>query len=1219
MGYFESVDGGVPVKSYMTHHQGMIMGAIANELKSDCLARRLLSLPEWRVVETLFGDPKAERARRKKSIPAFTGVPSVRDTGVYTAKCGALSVIASERGAVINGDGKRLLDGISVFSDGNKITSGCFYAYESGVWESKTPDYAVSAEIVLVPNPLSAALTVKYRNLAGKRTVPFTSYCEPILARVEDFEAHPAYSRLFIATDYDSENDCVRAHRRGEDLGVLHFVRGVKNVKYICNKSGLIGRGRREECTQNLNPCLSSSFCVELDKGEECEFTCWFVLSKNPQKDVSAVMLASSHGSVDRYRGSSAQLVRSIPDIALTEAARLSRGEYSALKVEGTSGTRPTIAREVTSHNQDRITEDLKGYAYLYEIGYEFDLILFLKKQKYDFGALKSNLQKEIDRSGIVECAGYFSRVAILECDDGQYDRLLNHLPKENKSEKAELHNGKLTDVRPHRTNNSAPSVIHDNPFVPPEINYKLGIGGFAADYSYVIPLNDDTPAPWCNIMSNGTFGSIVTESGLGFTFGENSRQHKITDWSNDPVLHETAEFIAVNYGDCVFGATKAPIKSDAEYTAVHSFGYSNYYSVHGGVYTRTTVTIPRGEDRKLIKLEIYNGTSSDYEFGTVFAVRPVLGDFARNTRPSLDLVEHSRSLEFRCAATELSARICSDREVKAVGARVENGKLELYDAPQKSSEYFGIYASAEIKSGETGTLYFSVAYDGDGDFSEFDNELSSVRAFYDKLFSITFDGEYGYLTRWLTYQTYNSRVLSRAGFYQVSGAYGFRDQLQDCLALVYSDPALVRGHILECARHQFYEGDVQHWWHPPATGVRTHVCDDRLWLVYAVCEYIAVTGDETVLEESVPFLEDVPISPDDASVYTAAKFSRVKATVFEHCLRAITFSADLSADGLVRMRGGDWNDAFDKVGEKGVGTSVWCTMFLYYIIKRFIKFVKNGEIAARLNKLMKRLNAAVSHAFEKDRFTRATCDDGRVLGSSRAEACKIDILTQSWSVISDVGTSEMQRRALNTAYDLLCDREGEIIKLFDPPFSSPNGVGYIGNYPEGVRENGGQYTQAAVWYVISLFSSGQIERANELLGWLSPAKRSTTREKTEHYCVEPYVSAADIYDGAYIGKGGWTWYTGSAAWLYKCLIEQYAGITVRGNIVTFAPKLPTETKELNVAFRYGHGVIRVKLVNSCSGDWRVRIGGVAYNTPSLRLSSALIGEKITVERMLKQ
>ncbi len=1221
-GFYESLCGNIPVKSYMTHHQGMIMAACANAQKADCLCKRLQTIPAWRAAKLLCGEEKASYARKKRIYEISDEAEPIENSGIYLCKAASMTCVANKKETWVQYCGKRLLQGIRVFADDGENTNllgGEFYSGESAVWSVRGNGFIAESRLEVLPSPMSVAVTVRYRNVSAKdKQVTFSSCAEPILARVEDYESHPAYSRMFIDTASGGDGTYVWARRRKDSVTVMHCVQTENAVIYSADKCAFYNRGRGLAFGQNLNPVLSSKFSATVATGKTCEFTCCFLVADTVEKADYAVRLALSPDCVARQSGASRRLARAVSSRARAIAASLAAGEYEAVCADGVSQDKPAIVREITAASACGLMSYLSDLRTLCEAGFSFNVVLFCRKRRGEYPSFYFDAEKEVERSGLRSVCGC---VRVLNCDGELYSLLKRHKPAVSCKKAVALCDAVKKLTNDEREESDCLSECKEL-FCAPEIAEPLGIGGFTLNGSYAVELTRrNTPAPWCNIMSDGGIGTVITESGGGFTFGENSRQHKLTEWCNDPVTETVSEFVAVEYDGERYSLTKQPSQnSRAEYYTVHALGYSEFICRNHGLSSNTRVYVARDENKKMYEVRLLNETDSVKKLAVLFAVRPVLGDFRRNTLPSLECSPFDRGLYLHCGFSGLEAYVCCDGKTVPVGVDCENGNLTVFDSISKGMDYWGIVASAVVPSGGMKTVRFSIS-SAKTDFSEINSceEFAKTVSYYSRLSKITFDGEHGRLTEWLPYQVYNSRFAARTGFYQVSGAYGFRDQLQDGLALVHCVPALVREHILRCARHQFKEGDVQHWWHPPAIGVRTHMCDDRLWLVYVVCEYIAVTGDAAVLDESVPFLSDVPISPQDASVYSSANESGVRASLLEHCLRAIKISCDFGENGLVRMRGGDWNDAMDKVGEKGIGTTVWCTMFLYHVIERFLPYVKDIELCDELRRIGKALYGAVCDSYEDDRFLRAYADDGTALGSKESKACKIDILTQSWSVIAGIGSAEQKKTALDSAYNLLCNGENKLIRLFDPPFTSSDGVGYIGDYPRFVRENGGQYTQAAVWYVWALFQNGQTERANELLKWLNPANRCKTESDAEDYCVEPYVSAADVYGGELAGKGGWTWYTGSAAWLYKCLITQYAGITVRGDVVSFCPRLPKETKELNVNFLFGSENIKVKIINSSNGgDWRVRIGEVIYNTSSLRLTKGLSGKNIAVIRLLK-
>ncbi len=1224
-GYCESYRDGVAVRSYMTHHQGMTIAACANAVKNDALPARLLSLPQWRAAQLLCGESMLTRAKRKKSFKTSGEPQPLADEGVYIGKCARLSAVATQEEVYLQYGGQRLLQNLHVsVTDGKhaELLRGAFTARDGAVWQGRDKNAMWTCEMHVLPAPLGATVTVSYRNVSGgKRRMRFAVWGDPVLSRIEDYESHPAYARLFIQTKQDEQQRSIAARRKGDSLALLLTVPEQSGVRYIGDKCALTGRGRPTDARQSGNPVLSAVWQAELGAGEEVSYTCVFAVAENTEQAEYAVRLAAAD-CVARYKGAALSLSRAVSSYARKTAGQLARGEWGACMHGNVPPDKQTVAIEITERTLCALSRTLSDLRLLYAAGFRFHTVLFCRKYKGEYPTLFFDAEHAVERSGIRGDAES-CRICVLQCSAEQYAALKKHAPLPIEQSRVKVAGGKLVPYvadkeKPKQTTYTAARREKDEAtlcaLLPP-IKKALGYGGFAADGAYVLP-RTDTPAPWCNIMGNGEVGTVVSESGGGFTFGENARQYKFTEWSNDPVGDAVSELLAIVSDTESRSVTARPL-SKGVYGTVHALGHTDFYSVYRGVQAHCKVFIARQQSRKIYELTVRNGNAAAVEFTAVCAVKAVLGDFRRNTAASLRAENVQNGVRIVSAASGCEAHLCCDGLALPVGADIADGEVRLYRELSRCRHFWGVAAPVRLAAGESVTLRFSLSAAAVEDFADIEEQATQAALFYKRLPRITFDGEYGYLTEWLPYQVYNSRFAARTGFYQVSGAYGFRDQLQDALALLYCDPALTRSHILECARHQFKEGDVQHWWHPPAVGVRTHVCDDRLWLVYTACAYAAHTGDTAVFDESVPFLRDVPIAPQDASVYTAAEYSVEHASLREHCLRAIAVSCDFGAHGLVRMRGGDWNDAMDKVGAAGVGESVWCTMFLYKAIDMFLPYVKDVETCARLRERAKDLYAAVCAAFGDGRFYRAYTDDGRILGAPQADACRIDLLTQSWSVLAGIGNAEQKTAALDSAFELLCDGEHKIIKLFDPPFSSPDGVGYIGNYPQGVRENGGQYTQAAVWYVYALFCAGQTERACKLLRWLSPAHRTRTEQEAIAYSVEPYVSAADVYAGDLAGKGGWTWYTGSASWLYQCLIEQYAGISVRGDVLRFTPHLPADTKELNVRVRFEGDIIRIKIVNgSGRGEWRVRIGEVVYNTSALKLTKGLVGKEIAVVRL---
>jgi cyclic beta-1,2-glucan synthetase len=779
--------------------------------------------------------------------------------------------------------------------------------------------------------------------------------------------------------------------------------------------------------------------------------------------------------------------------------------------------------------------------------------------------------------------------------------------------------------ARPNR-----PGKRLDGPLQPDELQYFNGLGGFSEngrEYTIVLEEGLRTPEPWINVIANPNFGFLVSESGSGFTWWLNSHENQITPWSNDHVIDPPGEAIYLrdeSTGE-VWTPTALPIRlEDATYVANHGQGYSRFRHRSHGISADLVQFVPVDDPIKISRLTLRNESSSwrrisvtayvewllgssraasapyiitetDPNSGAIFARSMWSGEFGGRVSFA-DL--GGRPGSFTCDRTEFLGRNGSlERPAALEGERPLSGKLGAgFDpcAALQTTVELRPGASVEVRFllGQTENQHEAHLLLSRYRTADLDKALQEVKHEWDDILGAvqvtTPDPSMDLmLNRWLLYQTLSCRVWARAAFYQLSGAYGFRDQLQDVLALTVAKRDVARQHLLRAAGRQFAEGDVQHWWHPPSgRGIRTRVSDDLLWLPYAVIHFVEATRDMSILDELVPFLEGEVLSEGQNESYFEPRISATRATLFEHCARALDRSLKVGEHGLPLMGTGDWNDGMNRVGQQGKGESVWLGWFLHTVLWEFAKIAdargeRNRAETWRLH--VSALKAALERAgWDGEWYRRAYYDDGTPLGSSTDDECRIDSIAQSWGIMSGAAEPARGARAMAAVEQNLIRRGDALILLLTPPFNhTTHDPGYIKGYVPGIRENGGQYSHAAVWTLIAFAAMGDGNKAGELFRMLNPVNRSNSRASIQRYKVEPYVMAGDIYGEApHVGRGGWTWYTGSSGWLYRAGVEWILGFRVRGMSLSIDPCIPRNWPSYSVKFRYHSSVYNIQVQN---------------------------------------
>lgn len=810
-------------------------------------------------------------------------------------------------------------------------------------------------------------------------------------------------------------------------------------------------------------------------------------------------------------------------------------------------------------------------------------------------------------------------------------------------------------------------------PFTRPTLEFDNGFGGFDPETGdYVIVLEDGgvTPAPWIDVMASKDFGAMVSEAGVGCTWALNSHENRITTWNNDPVSDGSGEAIYIRDDDTgdFWSPTPLPVRTPEPYVIRHGKGRVRFEHETHGIAHELDWFVSADEPVRVCRLRLTNLGEEIRRLSVTQFVEWVLGDSRSRAQQIVVtwfdaegemLTAHNHfNLDFPGRAAFLAADVplssWTANRTEFVG---RNGRASEPAAMQRkglggeSGRYHdtcgALQCAVEIAAGDTAEMSFFL---GQTDTLDQARELvarfrepgaversleGALAAWRDLLGVVQVQTPDKRLDRMvngqLLYQATACRLWGRTATYQSSGAYGFRDQLQDSMALLLARPDLVREQIIEASRHQFPEGDVLHWWQPfSGRGVRTHITDDRHWLALVVAEYLDATGDTTVLDERTAFLDGPLVAPEAEDAYLQPAISERAATIYEHCIAALETGRPTGAHGLPLMGGGDWNDGMNRVGHGGKGESVWLAWFLGYTLTRFAPVCElrgDTERAQEYRDWARRLGAAAEGAWDGAWYRRAYFDDGTPLGTREAEECRVDAIAQAWATISGLADSARAQEALDSVDEKLVRREDGLIALLTPPFDRmEHDPGYIKGYVPGVRENGGQYTHAALWVVLAYLMRGDGDEAHSLLDLINPISHALTREAAEHYVVEPYVVAADVYAvPPHTGRGGWSWYTGSASWFYRVAVTWLLGLRVTAEPsgvrrLVVDPRIPKSWNRFSMTYRHDGGTeYRIRVENPRGvnrGVQRVTVDGAEAPDGAVPLAADGVVHEVVVSML---
>lgn len=1316
------------IHSFMAHHQGMSLVAIDNTLHDNIMQKRFHEEPRVRAAELLLQEKipfKVKLAEPKAAAIEWADVGESQPRNfdrIYTDAThhsprvqilsnGSYSLMLSTAGSGYSKwegmavtrwreDATRDQWGSYIFVrdlKSNESWSTSFQpnlrqpdSYKAIFAEDKVEFWREDGElrthcqVIVAPEDNLELRQVAVTNDSFReKIVEITTYMEPVLATLAEDSAHPAFSNLFLQTEFLASKQSLLSRRRPrssnkKEVWSLHGVvtdnPRESELEYETDRSRFVGRGRTlanplalnegialsNTVGSTLDPIMSLRIKLRIPPGQTRKvlFTTGIAFAREDilmmadrYHDLGAFEreshMAWTKSRIDlRHLGmdsDAAYLFQRLaerilyldpslrqPSHFLAEHTR----EQASLWPYGISGDLPIVVLIIEDKKDlGMIRTLLRGHEYLRLKGLSYDFVILNDGKNVYLQDLQEEILRQIRGSG---------SHALLNRPGGIFALRLDTMPERDRALIQAMARVVLSPEWGSLKEQVARKVLPERyspAFVPsekerayskhntslPELTFFNGLGGFASDgKEYLIYLKEGqwTPAPWINVIANShDFGFQVSDSGAGFTWAVNSRENRLTPWSNDPVSDPQGEIIYLRDEQSgeVWSPTPAPVRTSELYVVRHGQGYSKFEHTEKGISSYLMMFVPTEDSVKISHLRLKNISGRKRKIALWAYVEWVLGNSREKSAPYVlteaDATktifaknsynhEFAERISFFKVVGDVHSLTCDRKEF--IG---RNGSLAFPEALRRQGlagrtgigldPCGALQRILEIPPGDEVevTILLGQADNKEkaqgliGKYSDVKNVEAAyyeVCAMWDEILGkvevkapdLATDFM---MNRWLLYQAMVCRLWARSAFYQSGGAYGFRDQLQDCMAFVYSAPALARSHILRASARQFPEGDVQHWWHPPTgRGVRTHFSDDLLWLPFVVSHYIRVTGDHPILQEETHFIEAPLLSPEQEDSYTQPQVSPEKSSLLDHCLRTIEHSMRLGAHGLPLIGSGDWNDGMNRVGEKGRGESVWMAWFLHKVMEDFLPYCDH-ERQTRYKEHMQALKTNVeAQAWDGQWYRRAYFDDGTPLGTKDGLECRIDSLSQSWSVLSQAGDHERRVRAMQSVAEHLILKDKQIIQLLTPPFDkTPLDPGYIKGYVPGVRENGGQYTHAALWVMMAYAELGDTSRVYEIFNMLNPIQHGRNKAGAQKYKIEPYVVAADIYAvEPHVGRGGWSWYTGSASWFYRAGLESLLGVQIFYDHIRFRPCIPAEWKSFDVKYRHKKTTYQIRVEN---------------------------------------
>ncbi len=1318
------------VQSFMAHHQGMILLALDNYLLNDVMVRRFHHDARIRSIELLLQEKVPQEApiehpHHGETVEVRSGTPMAHlapwvvpaespGPHVHYLSQGKYGVLITSAGggysqwgdfAVTRWQADTTLDqdGSWIYvqdRDSGTLWSATFQPTGSRPDHQEVMFYPHMAEFHRSDRGISldTQITVSGEGVEIRRMMllndtdrprrlKVASYGEVALAAQAADQRHPAFSKLFVESEYLPDLNALLFHRRPrsaeeETPYLIHMLvveRGQEVTgQYQSDRACFLGRGHTSRSPAafcgdydaagrvgaTLDPIMSLAQDVDLEPHSRVQLAYVTLVAVTRDEALTLANRCQSWQTIDqafieaRHRSEAELAELSLQPTALepiqkllaallypTKALRAdphmlanNREGQPSLWRYGISGDFPILLVRAHTLDQPLIVEALQAYTYWRRQHLKINLVILNEQATGYSSELRNHLLQQLAAMGADGALNQRDGIFLLDADQMRdVDRTLIA-----SAARAILddRNGSLAEQvgRMNETPASLPELTpilnrgeesEDTPPLdrPAGLLFDNGLGGFSPDgREYVIYLEpgQTTPRPWINVIANPEFGFLVSEAGSGSTWAANSGENRLTPWRNDPVGDHPGEvlYLRDEENTQVWSVTPLPAGAATPTVIRHGAGYSTFEQQSHGLKQHLSLFAVLDAPLKVVRLHLENLWTRPRRITVTYYAEWVLGTTRDTTQqyivPEFEgdvhaLLAYNRyNVEFGGRVAFLAANkrphgLTADREEFV-------GRLGSLDHPAALNRIglastirpgldpcAAIQLHIDLAPGQSEEVYFLL-----GQGADREEAIALIKTYQDPLqveaawqtTHILWNELSGaisvktpepamnlMLNRWLLYQTLACRIWGRSALYQSGGAFGFRDQLQDSMALLHSKPDLAREHILRAAAHQFEAGDVLHWWHPPSgRGVRTRFSDDLLWLPYVTAQYVMTTGDRAILDEKAPFLRGEPLRPDEDERYGHYEATIEAYSLYEHCRRSLAKGSTAGAHGLPLMGSGDWNDGMNRVGIGGRGESVWLGWFLYATLMRFASLTElMGDDPASYRQQAQRLSQALeANGWDGNWYRRAYYDDGWPLGSAQNKECQIDSIAQSWAVLSGAGDPQRSAAAMAEVGSRLVNEEDRLILLFTPPFDkTARDPGYIKGYVPGIRENGGQYTHAAIWVAWACAALGDGERAEELFRLLNPIYQADTPQKSERYQVEPYVLAADVYSVApHTGVGGWTWYTGSSGWMYRLGIEAILGINRMGNVLQVNPCIPKQWSGFEMTYRYGDAAYHIVVAN---------------------------------------